>query len=36
MVAERAWRSVKWLIDQVSRRSLPPRRLVPRGVRRPE
>jgi sugar phosphate isomerase/epimerase len=26
MVAERARRSVKWLTDQVSRRSLPPRR----------
>ena len=30
MVAERARRSVKWLTDQVSRRSLPPRRLAPR------
>ena len=34
MVAERARRSVKWLTDQVSRRSLPPRRLAPRGERR--
>jgi sugar phosphate isomerase/epimerase len=30
MVAERARRSVKWLTDQVSRRSLPPRRRPPR------
>ena len=30
MVAERARRSVKWLTDQVSRRSLPPRRVAPR------
>jgi sugar phosphate isomerase/epimerase len=34
MVAERARRSVKWLTDQVSRRSLPPRRLAARGERR--
>jgi sugar phosphate isomerase/epimerase len=34
MVAERARRSVKWLTDQVSRRTLPPRRPVPRGERR--
>jgi hypothetical protein len=33
MVAERARRSVKWLTDQVSRRTLPPR-LAPRGERR--
>ena len=31
VVAERARRSVKWLTDQVSRRSLPPRRLTARG-----
>jgi hypothetical protein len=34
MVAERARRSEKWLTDQVSRRTLPPRRPVPRGERR--
>jgi sugar phosphate isomerase/epimerase len=33
MVAERARRSVKWLTDQVSRRSLPPRRPAPGGER---
>jgi 2-keto-myo-inositol isomerase len=33
MVAVRARRSVKWLTDQVSRRSLPPRRPAPRGER---
>ena len=34
MVAERARRSGKWLTDQVSRRSLPPRRPAPPGERR--
>jgi hypothetical protein len=34
MVAERARRAVKWLTDQVSRRSLPPRRRPPIDPRR--
>jgi hypothetical protein len=35
MVAERARRAVKWLTDQVSRRSLPPRRRGPAVRRNP-